>query len=154
MAGKEYTDTQKNEFVALAQEIGIGRAIKQLGYPSWPTGRDWCEARGVKPSVDTLMAEVKRFHTFYETSDALIVAEEGIAEVQQKLLAGNLDADELKKVSEAYQKFVNSWLALQGKATTITETHKKDGTDLEILALLHSEKARNAEKAGLLEDSL
>lgn len=143
---KDYTEDQKTKFVELAQEIGIGRAISELGYPSWPTGSKWCEQRGVKPTVDTLMQEVKKFHTFYETTDALLIAEEGFAEVQKKLLEGNLNPEELKKVSEAYQKFANTWLALQGKATSITETHSKDATDVELMGLLMAEKARNALK--------
>jgi hypothetical protein len=141
---KEYTEPQRAKFVELAQKIGIGRAIKELGYPSWPTGREWCQARGVVPAVDTLMQEVKKFHTFYETTDALLIAEEGFERVRDKLLESNLDADELKKTAEAFQKFVNTWQVLQGKASTITESHSKDSLDLELIDLLNAEKARSS----------
>lgn len=140
---RTYTDQEKEEFVALAQQVGIGRAIRDLGYPSWPTGRDWCQERGVEVSVDTLMQAVKSFHRFYEDSDALIIVEEALSRVQEKLLTGNLDADELKKVTEALQKSMNTWLALKGKPGSITETQTKDKTDLELLAMLHNEKAKN-----------
>jgi hypothetical protein len=89
------------------------------------------------------MQEVKKFHTFYETTDALLIAEEGFERVRDKLLESNLDADELKKVAEAYQKFVNTWQVLQGKASSITESHSKDGMDLELIDLLNAEKAKN-----------
>lgn len=142
MARKEYTEKQKDDLVNLAQIDGIGRAIKELGYPSYPTAIQWCKARGVTPNVDTIMAEVKKFHTFYENTDAILIAEEGMKIAYEKLVEDDLDADEFKKVSEAFQKFSNQWLALQGRATTISETHKKDTVDLEILDLLNAERTK------------
>lgn len=141
---KTYTEEQKTKFVELAQTIGIGRACRELGYPSWPAGQKWCSARGVVPAVDTMMQEIKKFHTFYETTDALLIAEEGFDRVLEKLKEVNLDADELKKVSEAYQKFVNTWQVLQGKASTITETQSKDSTDVELIEMLNMERMKTA----------
>lgn len=90
-----------------------------------------------------MMQEIKKFHTFYETTDALLIAEEGFDRVLEKLKEHNLDADELKKVSEAYQKFANTWQVLQGKATSITESQRKDSTDIEIMDLLNVERTKN-----------
>lgn len=140
---RSYTEKQQSEFVELAQTLGIGPAIRELGYPSYPTAIKWCQQRGVQPAVDTLMQSIKAYHTFYQDRDALLVCEQALARVQEKLSSENLDADELKKVSEALQKTVNTWLLLQGKANNITEKVTKDSTDVELLELLNMEKAKN-----------
>lgn len=147
MARKEYSEDQKTALVALAQEIGIGRAIRELGYPSYPAALSWCKQRGVEPNVDTLMAEMKRFHTFYETTDALLVVEAALDRVRQKLQEDNLDPDELKKTTEALQKSVNTWLVLQGKANNITESQTKDALDLGLFDLLNDHKKKEARES-------
>lgn len=145
MAGrKTYTEDQKTRLVELAQEVGIGRAIRELGYPSYPAALDWCKQRGVQPNVDQLMANMKKYHTFYEDTDARIIAEQALGRVQDKLMESDLDADELKKVTEALQKATNTWLLLQGKANSITETQKKDGVDVELMNLLNVERDKTS----------
>lgn len=141
---KSYTEDMKTRLVELAQEVGIGRAMRELGYPSYPAALDWCKQRGVKPNVDTLMQNVKKYHTFYEDTDARIICEQALSRVQDKLVGEDLDADELKKVTEALQKATNTWLLLQGKANSITETQSKDTSDLELIDLLNTEKAKHA----------
>lgn len=141
---KSYTEKQQSEFVELAQTLGIGPARRELGYPSYPTAIKWCQQRGVTPNVDTLMQSIKQYHTFYQDRDALLVCEQALARVQEKLTSDHLDADELKKVSEALQKTVNTWLLLQGKANNITEKVSKDTTDIELLDLLNTERAKNS----------
>ena len=139
-----YTDTQIDEYLVLAQEIGIGKAIRELGYPkSWATGQKWAKLRGVKVSLDDLMANVKKYHTFYETEDMLAVIEEGIERAREKFVEESLDADSLKKVAEAVQKLSNTWLLLQGKATGIKENRETDQMDAGLADLLMKERIKN-----------
>lgn len=143
---KTYTEEQKTEAVDLAQVVGIGRAIRDLGYPTWPSLMSWCKARGVQPAVDTVMQEARKLHTFMENNDALVVAEAVFARVHEKAMESSLDADELKKVSEALQKTANTWLLLQGKATAISESHSKDAVDLGLVDLLNAHRVNESSR--------
>lgn len=136
-----YTEEQRETFLALAQEVGIGRAMRELKYPkSFQTGLDWAESRGVDVSVDPIMARVKAFDTLYETEDMLAVVAQGINRVMESLVEEDLDPDSQKKLSEAFQKYNNQWLLLQGKANAINETQNKDAIDSELMSLVEEHK--------------
>lgn len=143
--GMRYTDEQRNDFLELASEIGITRAMRQLKYPlSWTAAKGWVDAAGITIPLDELKAKAAAARDWYTTEDLLVVAQAGIQRVYLELQQTDLDADAHKKMSEAFQKYVNSWRLLQEKATSITETQHKDGFDLDVLDLMNAEKARNA----------
>ena len=145
MGNKTYDDVQKADFLELASEVGISRAIRKLGYPnSWATGQRWMEQAGIDIPLDEIKAKAKAHHDWYETEDMLLIAQEGLQRVHLELQVSDLTPDEHKKLSEAYQKYANTWMLLQGKANSITETRSKDSMDLGIMDLLNEEKARNA----------
>lgn len=125
-----YDDTQRAVFIELAQNIGIGRAIRELQYPSYPTAQAWMRAAGVEPNVDTAYAQMKQWHTYYQVEDMLIVIDEGISAVQDLLMKVNT-ADDAKKLSESLQKLVNTRLLLEGKSTSITEKREVSAEDTE-----------------------
>ncbi len=147
MSNKRYPDDkQKDEFCALAQEVGIGRAIRELGYPTYPTAKTWMEARGIKANIDTVMQNVKQYHTFWQNEDARSVAENGMARIQEKLIEdAEIGPEEMKKLADAYSKYVNAWLVLQGKSNDIREQRETTQSDLAIMDLLNSQRAKNAE---------
>jgi hypothetical protein len=118
---KTYTDEQKATFTELAQQIGIGRAIRELGYPTYAAAQGWCRARGVVPNKDNAFAQMKEWHTFYQVEDLLLVIDEGIS-VAQTMLSNAETPDDLKRLSESIQKLANTRLLLEGKATSIKET--------------------------------
>lgn len=132
---KSYTDDMQAEFCALAQEIGIGRARRELGYPSYPAAVKWMNARGIKPNVDQLMQKAKEYHTFYQTDDLLMAVDNGMAVVED-LFATAANADDAKKLAEALQKLANTRLLLEGKATQVTEKRDTTPVDLEIQQLI------------------
>jgi hypothetical protein len=145
MAKISYSDKEIAEFLEVAQEVGIAKAIRQLGYPnSWGTGKKWADARGITIEVDDLKAKAKEFHQWYETEELLIIAQDGMQRVHEQLQEKDLTPDEQKRLAEAFQKYANTWNLLKGRATNITETRSSDGMDLEIVDLLNEEKARNA----------
>jgi hypothetical protein len=145
MNQKTYDDEQRALFVELAQQIGIGRAIRELGYPTYPTAQAWVRAAGVEPNVDTAYAQIKQWHTFYQVEDMLIVIDEGIS-VAQDMLMKVETADDMKKLSEAIQKLANTRLLLEGKSTSISEKREVSSSDLEIQALIEQQRA--LEEAG------
>lgn len=144
MAKFEYSDKQRAEFLEVASEIGITRAIRKLGYPAgWTTAKRWIDAAGIEVPIDEIKAQAKSHHDWYQTEDMLIVAQEGIARVHEELQRSDLNPDEHKKMSEAFQKYANTWLLLQGKANNINETRHKDDADIALTELLNEERMRN-----------
>jgi len=156
MSNKAYTDQQRADFLELTVEIGITRAMRKLGYPdAWGTAKRWCDSAGIEVPIDEIKAQAKAHHDWYETEDLLVVAQEGIRRVHEDLQRSDLTPDEHKKMSEALQKYSNTWLLLQGKATSVSETRTKDNTDIALMELLNEEKARNTlieQEANSLQD--
>src|SRR5574338_515466 len=124
MGMAKYSDEEIATFLELAQDVGIGRAIRV--------------------AVDDLKARSKAYHDWYETEEALLVAQTGMARVHEALMEQDLNADEQKKLAEAYQKYANTWLTLQGKANSISESRALDSNDVELLELINEQRARNA----------
>lgn len=144
MANRHYTDEQVAEYLEVASEIGITRAMRRLGYPaSWTTGQRWMDAAGIEIPLDEIKAQARAHEDWYETEDMLIVAQQGVLRVSEELQRTDLTPDEHKKMSEAFQKYANTWLLLQGKANSINENRVKDSTDLALMDLINEERARN-----------
>lgn len=148
MTGKRpqpsYSDKEKADFCELAKEIGIGRAIRELKYPSYPTAMAWMSARGIEPNTDKMMARVKSFHTYYTAEDLLVAFDDAVS-VAEEMLTKAETPDDLKRITEALYKIVQTRHLIEGKATAISEKREMTQQDLEILELLNMEKARNAE---------
>lgn len=145
MANIAYTDQERADFLELAKEIGITRAKRELGYPKhWATGKAWADAAGIEVPLDTIKAQAAAHWDWYKAEELLIVAKEALLRIVESLQSDNLTPDEQKKLAEAYQKYVNTILLLEGKATSITESRKTGDVDLAIADLLAAEAARNA----------
>lgn len=140
-----YTDEQINNFLELAQEVGITRAKRELGYPnSWATAQRWAKVRGVEVDVDEIRQKAAVAREWYKTEEVVIVAQEGFNRVYDELVNNpSLTADEQKKLAEALQKHYNVWASAQGKATNINETRQTDTMDEHLAELLNMEKAKN-----------
>lgn len=139
---KTYTDEQKAEFCEMAQEIGIGRTIRQLGYPSYPAGVAWMRARGIEPSVDKTMQAIKEYHTRYTVEDILVQFDMAHTVAEEMLMKAETP-DDLKRIADALSKIVQTRQLLEGKATAISEKRETTQQDLEIMELLSMEQARN-----------
>lgn len=146
MAKVSYSNEQRAQFLETALEIGITRAKRQLGFPhSWATGKQWADAAGIELPLDDIKAQAAAAHDWYQTEELLIIAQQGLRRAQEALEnSSDLDPDSQKKLAEAVQKYTNTWLLLQGKANSISESRTKDTTDIELIELLNEEKMRNA----------
>ena len=145
MAKITYTDEERATFLELATEVGITRAKRQLGFPhSWATGQKWAQAAGIELPLDDIKAQAAAAYDWYKTEDLLITVQQGLRTAQEALEnSEGLSPDEQKKLAETVQKYANTWLLLQGKANSISESRKTDIMDIELLNLFTQEEARN-----------
>jgi hypothetical protein len=139
--GKRYDDEQQAIFCEMAQTIGIARAIRELGYPTFPTAVTWMEKRGIEPNHSNIMETARKYQRFYETEDLLATVDNGIAVIEE-MYAKVQTPDDAKKLAEAIQKLMNTRLLLEGKANSITEKRETTQQDLEIAELLRVEQAQ------------
>jgi len=152
MTNQKYTNKQQTDFVDLAVEVGIARAMRELEYPSsWITGKKWCDARGIDITVDSLKAASTAAREWYKDEQIIRVAEAGIQRVFDDLQEKSLNADEQKKLSEAFQKHANTWLALKGKTQSISETRTVGEMDLEIKKLINTMEEDNIKQEASLK---
>lgn len=140
-----YNNEQIADFLERASEIGITRTKRELGYPnSWATGKRWMDSAGIDVPLDEIKAQAAAHHDWYETEEYLLVGQELMVAIQRMAQEQDLTPDEVKKAAEGYQKVVNTWLLLKGKATNINESRHKDSTDVELMQMLSEEQMRNS----------
>ena len=151
-----YTDQQINDFLTLAQEVGITRAKRELGYPnSWATAKRWADLRQVNISVDEVMARAKASDEWYKDEEVLVLAQEGFNRIYEEVTTNpNLTPDEQKKLSEAASKWFGIYASIKGKATNITENRTADPFDVQIQELMNIERAKNMTKKELTSPSV
>lgn len=140
-----YTDKQINDFLELAQEIGITKAKRDLGYPkSWGTAQYWAKQRNVTVAVDEVRQKAAVQREWYQTEEVITIAQEGFNRVYEELVNNqDLTADDQKKLADALTKHYNVWANAQGKATNISETRSTDSMDEHLQELLNTERAKN-----------
>jgi len=139
--GKRYSDEEQKEFCELAQVIGIGRAIRELGYPTFTTAIMWMDKRGIEPAHNNIMETARKYQRFYQTEDLLKTVDDGIAVIEE-MYSKVQTPDDAKKLAEAIQKLMNTRLLLEGKANTISEKRETTQADLELAELLRIERAK------------
>ena len=145
MGYSTFTEEQIENFIEIAQEMGIGPAIRNLGYPkSYHTAKKWFEQRNVDlPTMDTLAKMAVDLRVFYSDKEKLIAAQTVLDRCVETLMESTLDPDELNKLANAVHKAIQTINLIEGKSTAINEQRNKDNTDLAIIDLLNEAKARN-----------
>jgi len=145
MGYSKFTEEQITEFINVAQEIGIGPAIRTVGYPgSYHTAKKWFEQRNVDlPTIDTLAKMAVDMRVFYTDKEKVIAAQAVLDRCVETLMEDALDADQLNKLANAVHKAIQTINLIEGKSTNISENRQKDGQDLAIIDLLNEAKARN-----------
>lgn len=143
MSAKRYTDEEQAAYCELAQYVGIGAAIRELGYPSYPAAMMWMEKRGVEPKEVDIMAKARQFHKYYQAEDLLKTIDEAMS-VITSLYSSIETAAEAKQLAEAISKLVNSRQLLEGKANSIVEKRETTQQDLEIAEMLRVEAAKQS----------
>lgn len=148
MAKVYYSDEQKADFIETAQEMGISPALRRLGYPAtWATGRRWFQESGASlPDIDSLMSKAAELKQFYSDKEKLFAVQTLIDRIVEQLQENDLDADSINKLGNALNKAIQTFNLIEGKATSVSETRTKDGTDLAVMDMINSAKAKNALK--------
>lgn len=142
---KKYSDSEVNDFLELAQEVGITKAIRDLGYPnSWSTAQYWAKKRGVEVAADPLKSKAAAQREWYKDDEAMEVIREGMNRVHEELMTNkDLSADDQKKLSEAFAKYYNSWANLMGKQQVLGSPSNADEVEDHISELLAMQRANN-----------
>ena len=145
MGYQQYEEDKIVSFINLAQEIGIGPAIRTLGYPgSYHTAKKWFEQRSLDlPTINTLAKMAVDTRVFYSDKEKLLAAQAVLDRCVETLYQDDLDSDQLNKLANAVHKAIQTINLIEGKSTAISENRHKDGQDLAIIDLLNEAKARN-----------
>lgn len=145
MGYQTYSEDQITEFIEVSQEMGIGPAIRYLGYPkSYHTAKKWFVIRNIDlPTIDTLAKMAGDLGVFYSDKEKLIAAQAVLDRCVESLMEDTLDPDQLNKLANAVHKAIQTINLIEGKSTAINEQRNKDGQDLAIIDLLNEAKARN-----------
>jgi hypothetical protein len=140
-----FTEEQITDFISNAQEMGIGPALRYMGYPkSYHTAKKWFVQRGLEmPTMDTLAKMAGDLRVFYTDKEKLIAAQAVLDRCVEALMQDTLDSDGLNKLANAVHKAIQTINLIEGKSTVINENRQKDGQDLAIIDLLNEAKARN-----------
>jgi hypothetical protein len=147
-----YTDEQITEFIEIAQEMGIGPAMRNLGYPkSYHTAKKFFIQRNVEtPTANSLAVIAKQLDIFYTDKEKVLAAQAVIDRTVEKLYEDDLMSEDINKLSNALHKAIQTINLIEGKSTNINENRSKDGSDLAIIDILNEAKVRS----NLIKDSL
>lgn len=140
-----FTDEQITEFIETANEMGIGPAMRYLGYPkSYHTAKKFYVQRNVDmPTANTLAVMAKDLAIFYTDKEKVLAAQAVIDRTVEALYEDTLVSDDISKLSNALHKAIQTINLIEGKSTNINENRSKDGTDLAIVDMLNEAKIRN-----------
>ena len=140
-----YTDEQITEFIEIANEMGIGPAMRYMGYPkSYHTAKKFYTQRNIDtPTANTLAVMSKQLDIFYNDKEKILAAQAVIDRAVEKLYQEDLLAEDINKLSNALHKAIQTINLIEGKSTNINENRSKDGTDLAIVDMLNEAKARS-----------
>jgi len=140
-----FTDEQITEFIETANEMGIGPAMRYLGYPkSYHTAKKFYVQRNIDmPTANTLAVMAKQLDIFYTDKEKVLAAQAVIDRTVEALYEDTLVSDDISKLSNALHKAIQTINLIEGKSTNINENRSKDGTDLAIVDMLNEAKIRN-----------
>jgi hypothetical protein len=140
-----YTEEQITEFIDQANEMGIGPAMRYLGYPkSYHTTKKWYIQRNLNmPTANTLAVISKQLDIFYTDREKVLAAQAVIDRTVEKLYEEDLLSDDINKLSTALHKAIQTINLIEGKSTNINENRSKDGSDLAIIDILNEAKMRS-----------
>ena len=140
-----FTDEQITEFIETANEMGVGPAMRTLGYPkSYHTAKKFYMQRNVDmPTANTLAVMSKQLDIFYTDKEKVLAAQAVIDRTVEALYEDDLVSDDIAKLSNALHKAIQTINLIEGKSTNINENRSKDGSDLAIVDMLNEAKMRS-----------
>lgn len=146
MGYPKYTEDQITEFIEVANEMGIGPAMRYLNYPgSYHTAKNFYIKRNLDlPTPDSLAVIARSLGIFYTDKEKVVAAQAILDRCYEKLMQDDLNAEEINKLSNAVHKAIQTINLIEGKSTSINESISKDGTDLALTDMLNEARVKNA----------
>ena len=140
-----FTEEQVSEFIEMANEMGIGPAMRTLGYPkSYHTAKRFYAQRNIDmPTANSLAVMAKDLAIFYNDKEKVLAAQAVLDRSIEKLYEEDLLAEDINKLSTAIHKAIQTINLIEGKSTNINENRSKDGSDLAIVDMLNEAKMRS-----------
>jgi hypothetical protein len=140
-----FTEEQVSEFIEMANEMGIGPAMRTLGYPkSYHTAKRFYLQRNIDmPTANSLAVMAKDLAIFYNDKEKVLAAQAVLDRSIEKLYEEDLLAEDINKLSTAIHKAIQTINLIEGKSTNINENRSKDGSDLAIVDMLNEAKMRS-----------
>ena len=140
-----FTEEQVSEFIEMANEMGIGPAMRTLGYPkSYHTAKRFYQQRNIDmPTANSLAVMAKDLAIFYNDKEKVLAAQAVLDRSIEKLYEEDLLAEDINKLSTAIHKAIQTINLIEGKSTNINENRSKDGSDLAIVDMLNEAKMRS-----------
>jgi len=140
-----YTEEQISEFIECSNEMGIGPAMRYMGYPkSYHTAKKFYTQRNIDmPTSNTLAIMAKQLDIFYTDKEKVLAAQAVIDRSVEALYQDTLSSDDINKLSNALHKAIQTINLIEGKSTNINENRSKDGSDLAIIDMLNEAKIRS-----------
>jgi len=150
-----FTEEQVSEFIECANEMGIGPAMRYLGYPkSYHTSKKFYTQRNLDmPTANTLAVMSKQLDIFYTDKEKVLAAQAVIDRTVEALYEDTLASDDISKLSNALHKAIQTINLIEGKSTNINENRSKDGSDLAIIDMLNEAKMRSQSIKDSMKDT-
>lgn len=154
----QYTEAQKQNFVNMAEKVGVPKAIDALGYPgSMNTGYLWCDAYGIELPASPLTQAARTNRAWYGVEEKRMVAQALLdaAYTQLSMVRGTGQYDEngdeiyapitpkeLSLLAGVVQKSIQTLALIDGQATTIIKS-LEESTAPELLVMIQEVRAQN-----------
>ena len=141
----KYDEEMITNFITHAQEMGIGPAMRYLGYPaSYHTAKKFFTERNIEtPTANSLAVMAKNLDIFYTDKEKILAAQAVIDRSVEALYQDTLTSDDINKLSNSLHKAIQTINLIEGKSTNISENRSKDGSDLAIIDMLNEAKMRS-----------
>jgi hypothetical protein len=119
MSYSKFTEEQISEYIEIANEMGIGPAMRYLKYPgSYHTAKKFYIQRNLElPSPDSLAVIARSLGIFYSDKEKIVAAQAVLDRCYEKLVEDVLDSDELNKLANAVHKAIQTINLIEGKST-------------------------------------
>lgn len=153
MARVNYSEEQINEYCETAAEMGVGPAMRALGYPaSHHTATKWLTERGIEITVDTLRQKAALLKVHYGAQEKYAAAATLLDRYIETIEQDTLTPEELNKLANGLQKVIQTMNLIDGQATDRRESVTADRTDLEISKLVKEMKEKNDQEVVKIKD--
>lgn len=142
-----YTEQEKLNFLELAKEVGIARARRELGYPSFTAAKNWAIEFNVELPLNELSQYANDMKQLYGNEEKLYAGQLGLDRIVERLSSKDeLAGDELKKLAEAYKTTLTGMNLVENKAMNINENRTSDALDSNIRSMIEEQERINRMK--------